>query len=443
MPLAKPHILLVNPWIHDFAAYDVWAKPLGLLGLGGMLRQYGFKVSYYDCLNRFHPRSDARYRENRFGCGPYLKTELPKPPGLEDVPRRYCRYGVPDSWFLEDIDDLAAPDLILVTSIMTYWYPGLQHAIRLLRRRWPGTRILLGGVYATLCHDHAAANSGADRVIPGFVGSRILDLVSLETGFSIPSHVPFENFDDYPYPALDLQPHMAYAPLLTSVGCPYSCEYCAASVLTPGRFLRSPAAIESEVLHWHRTRGVRDFALYDDAFLVSPERHALPLLERLAGLPAGIRFHTPNALHIREISPRIALLLRQAGFRTIRLGLETATGHRLDFKTNLDEFRQAAAALRSAGFTAPELGAYLLVGLPGQSLDEIEMSARAAREAGIRPIPAYYTPIPHTPLWDEAVRASRYDLEADPLYSNNAIFPCRPEGFSWDFVRRIKVLTDG
>ena len=30
-----PHILLVNPWIHDFAAYDFWAAPLGLLEHGG------------------------------------------------------------------------------------------------------------------------------------------------------------------------------------------------------------------------------------------------------------------------------------------------------------------------------------------------------------------------------------------------------------------------
>ena len=33
-----PHILLVNPWIHDFAAYDFWAKPLGLLSLAAILR---------------------------------------------------------------------------------------------------------------------------------------------------------------------------------------------------------------------------------------------------------------------------------------------------------------------------------------------------------------------------------------------------------------------
>jgi len=27
------NILLINPWIYDFAAYDFWMKPLGLLTL--------------------------------------------------------------------------------------------------------------------------------------------------------------------------------------------------------------------------------------------------------------------------------------------------------------------------------------------------------------------------------------------------------------------------
>ncbi|MGD2036453.1 MAG: B12-binding domain-containing radical SAM protein, partial [Desulfobacterales bacterium] len=52
-----PHILLVNPWIHDFAAYDFWAKPLGLLYLAALLRSHGLSVSYIDCLDRFHPRA--------------------------------------------------------------------------------------------------------------------------------------------------------------------------------------------------------------------------------------------------------------------------------------------------------------------------------------------------------------------------------------------------
>jgi hypothetical protein len=40
-------ILLINPWIHDFAAYDFWLKPLGLLYLGGLLRQNGHHGSFY------------------------------------------------------------------------------------------------------------------------------------------------------------------------------------------------------------------------------------------------------------------------------------------------------------------------------------------------------------------------------------------------------------
>ena len=34
----RPHgALLINPWIHDFAAYDFWAKPLGTVMLSGIL----------------------------------------------------------------------------------------------------------------------------------------------------------------------------------------------------------------------------------------------------------------------------------------------------------------------------------------------------------------------------------------------------------------------
>ncbi|MFQ5628541.1 MAG: hypothetical protein ACE5I1_07255 [bacterium] len=31
MSAKTPTFLLVNPWITDFAAYDFWSKPLGLL----------------------------------------------------------------------------------------------------------------------------------------------------------------------------------------------------------------------------------------------------------------------------------------------------------------------------------------------------------------------------------------------------------------------------
>ena len=81
MPNDSPHILLINPWIHDFAAYDFWAKPMGLLLIASLLKHHGISVSYIDCLDRFHPNAPKSNPAARQGRGPYLKTRLPRPAG--------------------------------------------------------------------------------------------------------------------------------------------------------------------------------------------------------------------------------------------------------------------------------------------------------------------------------------------------------------------------
>jgi hypothetical protein len=60
---------------------------------------------------------------------------------------------------------------------------------------------------------------------------------------------------------------------------------------------------------------------------------------------------------------------------------------------------------------------------------------------GITPVPAYYSPIPHTDLWPQALKNSRYDLSSDPIYSNNAILPCQQEGFAWSTLSAIKTMA--
>ena len=199
-----------------------------------------------------------------------------------------------------------------------------------------------------------------------------------------------------------------------------------------------------EILYWHRASGVRDFVIYDDAFLVDTETHAGPLLEGLIRSGARLRFHTPNALHIRGLNPSIAHLMARAGFHTVRLGLETTVRNdqeAYDRKVNLAEFITAADCLHKAGFTPLETGAYLLIGLPGQSMNTVVKSIQIVKTHHIRPILAYYTPIPHTRLWAEAVAASHFDLEADPVFSNNAIFPCQSKSFSWENLSQLKEMT--
>lgn len=441
-----PHILLINPWIHDFAAYDFWAKPLGLLTLAGLLKFHGVQVSYIDCLDRFHPRAPLSDPSARWGRGPYLKTQIAKPRGLADVQRRFCRYGIKPRWFTEDLQQMPVPDLILVTSLMTYWYTGVQETIAVLREIFPKTTIVLGGIYASLCTDHARKCAGADEVVAGWAEEAVFEQVARHTGYRVAARFDPQKLDTYPYPAYDLQNCINYVPLLTSRGCPFKCTYCASHFLSPARLWRSPDSVINEIRFWHRTHGIRDFVLYDDAFLVDAERHALPLLEKIIQTERNLRFHTPNAVHIRGLTAETVRLLYRAGFKTLRLGLETAefeARKNIDHKVTQTDFQQAAGYLKAAGFTKDQVGAYLLMGLPGHDLAAVERSILAVRKTEITPILAYYSPIPHTALWPAALSASRYDLAVDPIFTNNSILPCRSEAFDWETVSALKKLASG
>jgi radical SAM superfamily enzyme YgiQ (UPF0313 family) len=439
-----PHILLVNPWIHDFAAYDFWAKPIGLLYLASILRDHDCKISYLDCLDRFHPQAPKTDPCTRYGRGSFIKTRIPKPPGLADLPRHYSRYGIPEQWLRQDLRSMSEPDLVLVTSLMTYWYPGVRETIKIIKALYPDVPVLLGGIYATLCHRHAVKHSGADSVAQGAGEQYLLERVGQFTGFTVEPKFDPADPDTYPYPAFDLQHKINYVALLTSRGCPFSCTYCASHILNPRRMLRNPLSVVKEIKYWHKRHGIDDFVFYDDALLVDAERHAIPLLEGILQAGLKVRFHTPNAIHIRGISKKTAGLMRQTGFTTIRLGLETATfenRNELDGKVTAEEFRRAADNLRKAGFERNQIGAYLLVGLPGQTSGTIIDSIDIVKKNGVTPVLEYYSPIPHTKMWNQAVAASRYDLAADPIYTNNAILPCRSENFSWQTISHLKQLA--
>jgi radical SAM superfamily enzyme YgiQ (UPF0313 family) len=441
----SPHILLVNPWIHDFAAYDFWAKPLGLLILGGILREHGARISYLDCLDRFHPFSGAvPSPPARCGRGPYLKTVIAKPPGLADIPRNFCRYGIPVDWFRKDLAGINPPDLVLVTSLMTYWYPGVRETIDVVKSVFPDVPVVLGGVYATLCSDHARNTCGADRVVSGPGESAILPLVGEITGWSPAPRFDPQGLDALPRPVLDLEHRLSHVPVLTSRGCPFQCTYCASHLLQPRMMRRSSALVVAEIVHWHKHHGVRDFAFYDDALLIDAGRHIIPLLEGLVAEGIDVRLHTPNALHIREITRPLARLMFRAGFHTIRLGLETTAfegRQTMDRKVTEAEFVRTVEHLKAAGFSGRQVGAYLLAGLPGQNFTGVEDSIAVVKQAGVTPVIAHYTPIPRTPMWNAAVAASRYDLASDPIFTNNAIFPCQSETFSWEVLMRLKKLA--
>jgi hypothetical protein len=440
LPHSGPPLLLINPWIYDFAAYDFFARPLGLLYLAGLLRAQGFTVNFLDCLGTPHARTGP------FGTGRYPKEIIPPPPALAGITRRYGRYGITEAAFQERLGRVPTPAAILVTSLMTYWYPGVAAAIRLAREHFPEVPVLLGGIYATLCPEHAQKHSGAHRVVAGPGEAVIAGILKEVTGFSPPGPTfpDLNDLDSLPYPALDLLDHPSYIPILTSRGCPLDCTYCASRQLQPVYRRRQPLAVAAELIYWQDQLGLVDAAFYDDALLLAAPDHLLVILEELARRGRTFRFHTPNGLHARLITREVAQWLKRANFATLRLGVETtAVGDaRLDAKLQAGELEAALAHLREAGFAPAEIGVYLLIGLPDQAEAEVAASTLRVKELGATPVLAQYSPIPGTALWPRALACSRFDLTADPLFHNNSLFPCWPQ-FSWDRFTRLKRLAAG
>jgi len=444
--MSSPHILLINPYIWDFTAFDLWAKPLGLLYLAGVLRNNGYQVHLLDCLDvhfkgtEFLPPLTPR---RAFGQGKYFRQRLSKPPVLQDIPRYYYRYGVPPAVFLQALRELPRPRAVLVTSSMTYWYPGVQETIRLVKSVYPRAPIILGGIYATLMPDHAQKLVQPDHLIIGPGEGAILNLVDSISGHTSPSIPNPDDLDSYPLPAFDLYPCLDYICLLTSLGCPFFCPYCASKILQPRVRRRSAEGVSDEIVYWQRTKGILDFAFYDDALLIGFDNHLGPVLEEVLKQNMGFRFHTPNALHVREIHLERARLLYRAGFKTLRLGLETTNWERQKAwggKMDKADLNRAITSLRKAGFAPNQIEAYLLIGLPGQTLSEIEQTIREVKTLGIRPRLAEYSPLPQTALWFEACQSSRFPLADDPIFHNNSLLPCL-NPFSWESVQALKDLA--
>ena len=136
----------------------------------------------------------------------------------------------------------------------------------------------------------------------------------------------------------------------------------------------------------------------------------------------------------------MAVLLRRAGFASIRLSLETVDAARQQStggKVTTGAFAQAVAHLREAGFRSHELGAYILAGLPGQPLSEVAATIRAAHRLGVQAKLALFSPIPGTPDGDTVLSP-----RVDPLLHNNTVYPYLQGARYVKELQRLKLVAN-
>ncbi len=419
-------ILLVNPPIYDFAAYDFRLKPAGLLSVAGLLRGQA-QMLLFDYLDRLHPEAKISPKDRRktdlWSCGPFNSKETAKPFIFLEIPRYYRRFGLARELFLDFLIKNGPFDFVLIQTVMTYWYPGVREVVEDIRRISPGAKIVLGGPYASICPEHAGG-IGADLVVKGSNLEPLWDLLNITE-------------PKYQSPLWEAYDRLNVGVLKLSYGCPYKCTYCCVSRIYPGFVHRGLDECIADV-EFLGGLGVKEIAFYDDALLYEPGEIFIPFLEYVIKQNLQVNFHTPNGLAARYISADIAKLMVKAGFKTFYLGFESASDkwqEQTGSKIFADELSEAVRHLKNAGAEAQNITAYQILGHPFFKSQQLEESMYFSNGLGIRVMLSDFSPIPHTPDGEYCRRWINLD---EPLTHNKTAFPITLLGN--DEVNRLKDL---
>lgn len=241
--------------------------------------------------------------------------------------------------------------------------------------RAEGIQVVLGGLHVTSCPDEATLH--ADAIVVGDgepVWSDIL--ADAERGELRPEYRAAAPFDlsDAPLPRFDLlgKTERPRYTLQASRGCPFACDFCAASRLL-GPFRTKPAdRIESE-LTAIKAMDARPFIeLADDNTFARGGPHD-DVLDAFAS--SGARWFTEADWRLGE-NPDVLSRLAESGCVQVLVGLESLVHDHRGMgakRTSLDRMMDAVEAIQQAGVAV--IGCYI-VGSDGETPETIDRLRR-------------------------------------------------------------------
>jgi hypothetical protein len=446
-----PKAVLITPPVYDFAYFDLFSKPYGLLRIGNWLEQAGYETVHINALSLDDEDSIARFgrpKRRSNGTGHVFRSPVPWPDGVPPVKRRYARYGISrESLSVQirvavegrasgsiDENDSRPADIVCIGTGMTYWYPGVREVVQLVRASAPSVPIIAGGIYASLLPEHCRNACDVDFAAVGNAWAEVSRYLG-DIGFVAPADPPDSNalYTDSVWKDSGV--------VRLHAGCPNRCEYCATRSIHPRFLPGSGTDAFRALIRMYEIHGTRHYAFYDDALLYPSQDGFDAFLSLVIDANKGFHFYLPNAIHARYLTPERADSMKAAGFEEIRIGYEShEESFHAEFGSKYEHgtVADAVAMLSSSGFHKSSITLYVLAGLPGQSPDEVRHSVEFANRLGARVEIAEFSTVPGSALWDRCVRESQYPIGIDPIYHNNSIFPMRSDAFTLEHLDALK-----
>ena len=219
------------------------------------------------------------------------------------------------------------------------------------------------------------------------------------------------NLDALGFPAWDMinpssyppAPHAAYARafpvgcISASRGCPYDCNFCAASI-TQGKKLRTRSVehVLEEIEMLVRHYGMKEIHLVDDNFTYYRD-YAMRFCEQKSRRFPEIYWTCPNGVRLDSLDLELLDAMRRSGCYSLSLGIESGSQRVLDRarkRQTIEQVREKVELIRKAGM---EVNGFFIFGMPGESLEDMQATIRLSLELDLtRSHYMFFHPMPAT-----------------------------------------------
>jgi anaerobic magnesium-protoporphyrin IX monomethyl ester cyclase len=247
-----------------------------------------------------------------------------------------------------------------------------------------------------------------------------------------PPREPIKNLDDIPFPArelLDMEKYLStfeknlgirLASIISSRGCPFSCRFCDKPPFGNKIRFTSPPRMIKEMKILYEVYGAEIIYFEEDIFTINRRRvlEFCKLMERdLPGKAWGANSR------VDTVDKEMLAQMRHAGCTYLTFGVESGSQKILDLLGKGITIEQIENAFKWAKETGIEAGMFLMIGIPGETQEDIEMTKRIMAKSDptfldVAPL----TPIPGTKIYEMTKHLIRAGIDLSDYNFTESVY---------------------
>jgi anaerobic magnesium-protoporphyrin IX monomethyl ester cyclase len=304
----------------------------------------------------------------------------------------------------DHLDYLVAQEelpLVIGISCVTAGFIRTMELSRIIKRRYPASKIVVGGIHPTVHPQEVLEQMPVDAVVRGEGEIALLKLLEVFRsgqdfknidGISFRQNgrivhnprgplIDLKNVPAFPYRLFDNhRQRYDFGVVLTSRGCPYNCAFCSQRAITRRtvRYVEVDKVMENlkELAFVYDQHYV---TFFDDNFIIKKDR-IFEICEGIIQHDIQKKITFDCQARGDAITPEILQILKKANFRVIHFGIETGSDRLLkliDKGETVEQMRQGVRLTKKYGFLTS--GTFIL-GLPSETKSERRSTYEFAQE---------------------------------------------------------------